>query len=104
MTRDDLIIVKMGGSVVTVKDSPLTANPTAIDSISKILVELRKKYKIIIVHGGGSFGHYWSVKYDMHTKALPYSDEGVSVVHASMIQLNHIIIENFIKNGLKPYT
>jgi isopentenyl phosphate kinase len=104
MTRDDLIIVKMGGSVVTVKDSPLTANPTAIDGISKILVELRKKYKIIIVHGGGSFGHYWSVKYDMHTKALPYSDEGVSVVHASMIQLNHIIIENFIKNGLKPYT
>lgn len=94
----------MGGSVVTVKDSPLTANPIAINDISKIMVELRKKYKIIIVHGGGSFGHYWSVKYDMHTKALPYSDEGISVVHESMIHLNHIIIEKFIKNGLKPYT
>jgi len=104
MTKADLIIVKMGGSVVTVKDLPLTANPNAIEGISKILVELRKKYKIIIVHGGGSFGHYWSVKYDMHTKPLPYSDKGVSVVHESMIQLNHIIIEKFIKNGLKPYT
>lgn len=104
MTKADLIMVKMGGSVVTVKDLPLTANPNAIEGISKILIELRKKYKIIIVHGGGSFGHYWSVKYDMHTKPLPYSDEGVSLVHESMIQLNHIIIEKFIKNGLKPYT
>jgi isopentenyl phosphate kinase (EC 2.7.4.-) len=26
------------------------------------------KEPIIIVHGGGSYGHYWSVKYDMHTK------------------------------------
>lgn len=104
MSRADLIIVKMGGSVVTVKESPLTANSLAIESISKILKELRKKLKIIVVHGGGSFGHYWSVKYDMHTKPFPYSDEGVSVVHESMIHLNHIIIEKFIQNGLKPYT
>ncbi|MDR4490918.1 MAG: isopentenyl phosphate kinase [Candidatus Nitrosocosmicus sp.] len=104
MTRPDLIIMKMGGSVVTVKDSPLTANLTAIDGISKIVLELRKKYKVIIVHGGGSFGHYWSVKYDMHTKPLPYSDEGISIVHESMIQLNHIIIKKFIENRLKPYT
>lgn len=104
MTRSDLIIMKLGGSVVTVKESPLTFNPSAIDSISKILVHLRKYFKIIIVHGGGSFGHYWSVKYDMHTKPLPYSDEGVSIVHESMIKLNHMVIEKFIQSGLKPYT
>ena len=54
--------------------------------------------------GGGSFGHYWSVKYDMHTKPFPYSDEGVAIVHESMIHLNHIIIKKFIQEGLKPYT
>ena len=30
---------------------------------------------IIIVHGGGSYGHYWSVKYDMHTKERKYDLE-----------------------------
>jgi isopentenyl phosphate kinase len=63
-----------------------------------------KDYKVIIVHGGGSFGHYWSVKYDMHTKPLPYPSEGVSIVHESMIKLNHMVIEKFLSHELKPFS
>ena len=104
MIDSNLVIIKMGGSVVTFKDQPLMPNMEGIEGIAKVLVELRKKFKIILVHGGGSFGHYWSVKYDMHTKPFPYSDEGVAVVHESMIKLNHIIIDKFIKFDLKPFT
>jgi len=100
----NLLIIKLGGSVVTFKDKPLSPNYEGIDKILKVLVEIKKKFKIIIVHGGGSFGHYWSVKYDMHTKPYPYSDLGVSVVHESMIKLNHIIISKFIESKLKPYS
>ena len=81
MIDSNLVIIKMGGSVVTFKDQPLMPNMEGIEGIAKVLVELRKKFKIILVHGGGSFGHYWSVKYDMHTKPFPYSDKGVAVVH-----------------------
>ena len=87
MITSNLIIIKLGGSVVTFKEKPLSPNYEGIDKILKVLVEIKKKFKIIIVHGGGSFGHYWSVKYDMHTKPYPYSDLGVSVVHESMIKL-----------------
>lgn len=104
MIDSNLMIIKMGGSVVTFKDKPLMPNIEAIKAIAKILLELRKRIKILLVHGGGSFGHYWSVKYDMHTKPSPYSDEGVAVVHESMIKLNHIIIDEFIRLGLKPYS
>ena len=100
----NLIIIKLGGSVVTFKDKPLSPNYEGIDKILKVLGEIKKNFKIIIVHGGGSFGHYWSVKYDMHTKPYPYSDLGVSVVHESMIKLNHIIITKFIESKLKPYS
>ncbi len=94
----------MGGSVVTFKEKPLTPNYEGIDKILRVLGEIKKNFKVIIVHGGGSFGHYWSVKYDMHTKPHPYSDLGISVVHESMIKLNHLIIRKLIESNLKPYS
>jgi len=94
----------MGGSVVTFKNRPLMPDREGIKGIAKVLLELKKDFKILVVHGGGSFGHYWSVKYDMHTKPFPYSDEGIALVHESMIKLNHIITDEFIKMGLRPYS
>jgi isopentenyl phosphate kinase len=103
LKNNDLIIIKLGGSVITFKEKPLAPNYPTIEKIAKIVKQLRKRYKIIIVHGGGSFGHYWSVKYDMHTQPFTYQDEGVSRVQESMIKLNHIIVEKFISCGLKPF-
>lgn len=96
-----LTLIKLGGSVVTFKEKPLTANIDAIDGISRTLAQLG--VPVIIVHGGGSFGHYWSVKYDMHTKPANYDTHGVSIVHESMIALNQIIINSMIRVGLNPY-
>ncbi|HXG06876.1 MAG TPA: isopentenyl phosphate kinase [Nitrososphaera sp.] len=96
-----LALIKLGGSVVTFKDRPLKANTVAIDGISRVLAQL--DVPAIIVHGGGSFGHYWSVKYDMHTKPAEYDLHGVAVVHESMVALNHKIISSMIKAGLNPY-
>ncbi len=96
-----LTLIKLGGSVVTFKEKPLTANIDAIDGISRTLTQLG--VPVIIVHGGGSFGHYWSVKYDMHTKPANYDVHGVSIVHESMIALNQIIVNSMIRVGLNPY-
>ncbi len=96
-----LALIKLGGSVVTFKDRPLAANASAIDGISRVLAQLDTP--AIIVHGGGSFGHYWSVKFDMHTRPASYDAHGVSVVHESMIALNQIIVNSMIKAGLNPY-
>jgi isopentenyl phosphate kinase len=96
-----LALIKLGGSVVTFKDRPLAANAAAIDGISRVLAQL--DVPLIVVHGGGSFGHYWSVKYDMHTKSATYDAHGVSVVHESMVALNQIIVNSMIRAGLNPY-
>ena len=97
-----LILIKLGGSVVTFKDKPLSANTEAIDRISQALARIR--IPLIIVHGGGSFGHHWSVQFDMHTKPSRYDSRGVAVVHESMIALNQIIVNSMIKHGLNPYS
>jgi isopentenyl phosphate kinase len=96
-----LALIKLGGSVVTFKERPLAANIGAIESISRALTQL--EIPIIVVHGGGSFGHYWSIKYDMHTKPANYDVHGVSIVHESMIALNQIIVNSMIRAGLSPY-
>lgn len=102
--NNDLLIIKLGGSIITFKEKPLAPNYHAIEKLTGVIKELKKLYKIIIVHGGGSFGHYWSVKYDMHTKPSIYPDEGISRVNESMTKLNHIIVEKFISRDLKPFT
>ena len=96
-----MILIKLGGSIITNKQKPLTPN---LSAINKIVSQLKKiKEPIIVVHGGGSFGHYWSVRYDMHAKPAKYNKKGVSVVKNSMIALNKIILDSFLKNGLNPY-
>lgn len=98
----DVVLIKLGGSVVTHKERPMTVNKTAIDRILKSLLTV--KVPIILVHGGGSFGHYWSIMYDMHSKPERYSSEGIALVHESMISLNHIIVKSMLKLKMNPYT
>ncbi|RNJ78671.1 MAG: gamma-glutamyl kinase [Nitrosopumilus sp. H8] len=96
-----MILIKLGGSVITNKGRPLTPRRKAIDAIAKVLS--RAGEPVIIVHGGGSFGHYWSVKYDMHTEPKRYKPRGVATVKNSMAELDRIVLESLLKGGLDPY-
>ena len=97
-----MILIKLGGSIITNKAKPLSPRRKTIENLAKSLKKIDEP--IIVVHGGGSFGHYWSVKYDMHTKPKKYDNRGVSIVKNSMIELNKIILDAFVKNNLKPYS
>jgi isopentenyl phosphate kinase len=99
--RNELALIKLGGSVVTFKEKALTPNLEAINNITNVIAKL--KIPIIVVHGGGSFGHYWSAKYDMHTKPDDYDPYGISIVHESMIHLNQIIVNSMIKKRINAY-
>lgn len=94
-------LIKLGGSVITVKDRALTPNIKAIEELSRVFAKYG--YPLIVIHGGGSFGHYWSVKYEMHTKPELYDPRGISVVHESMVALNQIVVKSMSDAGLAPY-
>ena len=96
-----MILIKLGGSIITNKEKPLSPRRKTIESLVKSLKRIDEP--MILVHGGGSFGHYWSVKYDMHTKPRKYNIKGVSIVKNSMIDLNKIILDAMIKSRLNPY-
>lgn len=96
-----MLLIKLGGSIITNKEKPLSPRRKTIENIAKSIGRIDEP--IIIVHGGGSFGHFWSVKYDMHTKPSKYNTRGVSIVKNSMVELNKIILDIFLKNKLNPY-
>ena len=89
-----MILIKLGGSIITNKEKPLSQDEKQLKILLKSLKKINEP--IIIVHGG-SYGHYWSVKYDMHTKERKYDLRGVSIVKNSMIELNKIILDSMIK-------
>ena len=96
-----MILIKLGGSIITNKEKPLSPRRKTIDNILKQISKIKEP--IVIVHGGGSYGHYWSVKYDMHTKPAKTSPKGVAIVKNSMVELNKIILDSSLKNKINPY-
>ena len=97
-----MILIKLGGSIITNKGKPQSARRKTIDNILKQIKKINEP--MILVHGGGSYGHYWSVKYGMHTKPARYSLKGLSVVKNSMIELDKIILNSATKNKLNTYS
>ncbi len=97
MLARELVILKLGGSVITMKKKPFYARTRIIRRIAKeISSALKNKLlRLIIVHGGGSFGHPLAKKYGIH---LGFRDErqliGFAKTVQSMRKLSNIIVES----------
>ncbi|MBS7631517.1 amino acid kinase, partial [Candidatus Bathyarchaeota archaeon] len=59
-----LIILKLGGSVVTEKDKPVTPNKENIKRLSREIAEAGEG-ELILIHGGGSYGHPVADEYNL---------------------------------------
>lgn len=100
-----LSIVKFGGSAITVKDRPFTVRRRALKSVcTQVLNHTNKGGRVVIVHGGGSFGHPLAMKYELN-RGLVSKDSyiGVSLTRLAMRKLNEIVVREFVKLGGRPY-
>jgi len=86
-------VLKLGGSVVTVKDKPLKADTANIERLSEEISKAGLK-QLVIVHGGGSFGHPVARRYGiMGGDASINKSFGVSETHRAMVALNSLIVD-----------
>ena len=97
-------ILKLGGSVVTHKDQDYTAHIENIKRLSKEIAEA-SQYPLIIVHGGGSFGHPHAKKYGI---AGGFKDKsqliGFSGTHQAMMELNKVIVDTLLDAGVPAFS
>ncbi|MCD6443430.1 isopentenyl phosphate kinase family protein, partial [Candidatus Bathyarchaeota archaeon] len=95
-------IVKLGGSVITFKDKPLSVNQEVLDRLAEEL-SASGLSRLIIVHGGGSFGHPLALKYRLQDGYKgPEQREGVVATHRAMLKLNEEVLKALENSGFKP--
>ncbi len=57
---NELVVLKLGGSVATFKDRPLSLRTSLLDAYSHMLAGLWHGGRgVVLVLGGGSYGHYY---------------------------------------------
>ncbi|MBU0569727.1 isopentenyl phosphate kinase family protein, partial [Patescibacteria group bacterium] len=98
-----LILIKLGGSVITDKSKAYCAKEKVITRLGKEIFEAQKKYegKLIIGHGQGSFAHIPASKYQTHLGLINKESVKGAVVTSNMaIEPNRIVMSSFIKVGL----
>lgn len=100
-----LVFIKLGGSIITDKTKPHTLNPEGLKMlVDEIQSTQGHDVKMIIGHGGGSFGHAEAKKYETQ-KGLTNqaSHVGASAVHDSMIYLNREVAHALLEKNIPAY-
>ena len=98
---DDLILMKLGGSLITDKESQSPKyRKKNIDKIAEIISKSNEK--IILVHGAGSFAHPLAKKYkiDNGFDGTNEQKEAITRARKQMRDLNQILCEAIIKTGI----
>jgi isopentenyl phosphate kinase len=93
-------ILKLGGSVITDKEKPLTPNLKAIGRLADEIFRA-KTSPLILVHGGGSFGHPVAEQYGIANGYVDSSQIlGFAATHLAMTLLNSWIMESLISRNI----
>ncbi len=99
-----LTFLKLGGSLITDKDSPSTALKGLINRIAGEIAAARKQapeMQLLLGHGSGSFGHIPAKKYNTRAGVATQEQwEGFAKVWYEARTLNQIVIESFASTGL----
>ncbi len=114
MHMEDITIIKIGGSVITNKEIPFSTKPEVIKSLCRQIIEFKNncrqnsmKNHIIIVHGGGSFGHPLAKKYAIQSgwdEKIADQAYGLTKTHQSMERLNSSILNHILNNNVAALT
>jgi len=99
------IVIKLGGGLITNKNLSKTLDKEAIDRVCEILkIVSDEGYKIIIVHGAGSYGHILSKEMDISNgvnyKIYDQQISAIEQIRKDMRELNNEIIGSLKKVNL----
>ena len=94
------MLLKLGGSAITTKEKQFTPD---VEAIMRLVEEIKHAdvSPLILVHGGGSFGHPVAKQYLINEG---YTDSsqiiGFSKTHQAMTVLNNLVVDSLINQGI----
>ncbi len=101
----ELVLLKLGGSLITDKTQPNTPRLKVIKrlaaEIKSALDDRRDDLRLVIGHGSGSFGHAVASKYKTTQGVIgPESWYGLAQVSAVAARLNRIVVDILLEAGI----
>ena len=100
MTETKTTILKIGGSVITDKDGDLAARTEVINRLAEETQRANLK-NLIIVHGGGSFGHPTAQKYGIKDGLKEETQKlGFAETHHVMTVLNGLVMDALVWHNI----
>ena len=94
-----MILIKLGGSVLTNKDRPYSFKRKTLERLTDEIVRSDLK-DLVLVHGGGSFGHPGAEKYKLNSENPIDVEEGTAKVQKDMRIMNNHVLEIMHEKGL----
>ncbi|MGB9709518.1 MAG: isopentenyl phosphate kinase [Infirmifilum uzonense] len=97
-----LAVIKVGGSAITDKNSPYTLRENNLKTLSERIANLYSKgVSLLIVHGGGSFGHPTAAKYGLSAGGISLEKAfGFAETRYWMSYLNLQVVEKLLSKGI----
>lgn len=93
-------IIKLGGSIVTEKDSYRRINIRLLRKLCDVLSSNDEKK--ILIHGAGSFGHILALKHGLEKPGPLAEKEGaISKVMSDVLALDSAVIEELNRKGVR---
>ncbi len=95
-------MIKLGGSVITDKSMEYSFKEGVVKRLIQEIKEAstKTKQRVILVHGGGSFGHPGAKKYGLNTPRPHDTAKGTAEVQYQMRRLNQLIMNIMLENNL----
>ncbi len=85
-------VVKLGGSVITDKERDETLDGRALDRAADHIADASTD-DLVVVHGGGSFGHPHADEHGVSTTDGTQDADGALAIHGAMTTLNRFVVE-----------
>ena len=95
-----ITLIKLGGSLITNKNKPFTANKKVIERLSREIKTALKTYKgnLLIAHGSGSFGHTVASIYKTQEGIInKKSIKGFPLVADAARKINVIVMDKLLE-------
>ncbi len=93
-------MIKLGGSLITDKSKDRSPRPDMIAKMADEIIGIAGKFdgKMIVAHGAGSFAHRPADQYKVKDGIKgPLQIKGFPIVADRAIELNRIVIKNFLE-------
>jgi len=94
------VVLKLGGSVVTRKGEPETVDEEALDRAVRAVAAVAPD-DLVLVHGGGSFGHPAAEHHGVSRSDGTHDAVAVCDVHRAMVRLSEAVVTRLHGAGVR---